>query len=446
MVDTLCYQSNLYSTQKNGTCANITKEKMRKYLPILVISGTVRVPHFLMFWQCGTRFEPVADLMSRNRFEAIHQCLHMNDNCQAKPRDAECHHRHFKVRPLVKQLKKNMKAVAPEERQSADEQIILFKGRSPLKQYMKSKPHKSGYKVFTRAGVCGIMHDFIIYEGKGTAHDNGFGISGDIVINLVKDLPELRNHKLFCDNWFSSLHLVDELKRKGFLSVGTVRVDRTEKRPLAPDATLKAQGRGSVNFRVDKDSNIGVMKWFDSNSVHLVSSYAGVQPTDLCKQWNSKEKLSIDVPRPFAVKEYNAFMGGVDLANMLIELYRTDHKSKRWYMRIFYWMMDVSIVNGWLLYKRHCAQLSIKRRLSLLAFRLQIAQTLAHLKSNFLKRRSGMPAEAGIVPAKHLIHSPVTPRPTVDVRYDGMKHWPQYGEKKEPIQVLQVRLHVSVLC
>lgn len=72
---------------------------------------------------------------------------------------------------------------------------------------------------------------------------------------------------------------MDELKRKGFLSVGTVRVDRTEKCPLAPDATLKAQGRGSVDFRVDEDSNIGDIKWFDSNSVHLVSSYAGVQPT-----------------------------------------------------------------------------------------------------------------------------------------------------------------------
>nr|XP_037288897.1 piggyBac transposable element-derived protein 3-like [Rhipicephalus microplus] len=253
---------------------------------------------------------------------------------------------------------------------------------------MKLKHHKWGYKVFTRAGVSRIMHDFIIYEGESTAHDNGFGISGDIVIDLVKDLPESRNHK----------------------------VDRMEKCPLAPDATLKAQGRGLVDFRVDEDSNIGVIKWFDSDSVHIVSSYAGAQPTDLCKRWKRKEKRSIDVPRPFAVKEYNAFMEGVDLADNLIELYRTDHKSKRWYMRIFYWLMDVYIVNEWLLYKRHCAQLSIKRRLSLLAFRMQIAQTLAHLKSNPLKRRSGIAAEAGIVSAKHLIHSPVTPRPTVDVR------------------------------
>lgn len=96
MVDILRYQSNLYSTQKKGTCANITEEEM-KHLSILLISGTVTVPHYQMFWQRGTRFAPVADLMSRNRFEAIHQCLHMNDNLQAVPRDSEGHDRLFMV-------------------------------------------------------------------------------------------------------------------------------------------------------------------------------------------------------------------------------------------------------------------------------------------------------------------------------------------------------------
>lgn len=83
MVDTLHYQSNLYSTKTNSTCANITQKEMRKYLSTLVISGTVKVPHFRMLWKYGTRFAPVADLMSRNCFKAIHQCLHMN-NLEAK--------------------------------------------------------------------------------------------------------------------------------------------------------------------------------------------------------------------------------------------------------------------------------------------------------------------------------------------------------------------------
>ncbi|KAH6925303.1 hypothetical protein HPB50_003394 [Hyalomma asiaticum] len=38
--------------------------------------------------------------------------------------------------------------------------------------------------------------------------------------------------------------------------------------------------------------------------------------------------------------------------------------------------------------------------------------------------------EVGIKPAKQLVDSPVTLRPTVDVSYDSMNHWLQYGEKK----------------
>lgn len=102
-----------------------------------------------------------------------------------------------------------------------------------MKQYIKAKPHKWGFKVFKRASSSGIMHDFVIYEGKGTATDHGLGISGDIVLDLVRDLPQGINHKVFFDNWFSSLRLVDHLKKEGYLSVGTVRSDRTEKCPLA---------------------------------------------------------------------------------------------------------------------------------------------------------------------------------------------------------------------
>jgi len=39
-----------------------------------------------------------------------------------------------------------MSRLEPEEKHSVDEQMIPFKGRSSMKQYMKSKPHKWGYK------------------------------------------------------------------------------------------------------------------------------------------------------------------------------------------------------------------------------------------------------------------------------------------------------------
>ncbi|KAH9378961.1 hypothetical protein HPB48_018117 [Haemaphysalis longicornis] len=167
--------------------------------------------------------------MSLDRFEAIHPCLHINDNLQAKPRGTDAYDRLFKVRPILDLLKENMRKVAPEQCESIDKQIIPFKGRSTLKQYFKSKPHKWGYKVFTPASSSGIIQDFVIYEGKRTTSEHEFGISGDVVIDLVQYLQPHVNHKLYFDNWFTSLLLVDELKARGFHSVGTVKVDRNEK-------------------------------------------------------------------------------------------------------------------------------------------------------------------------------------------------------------------------
>ena len=47
-------------------------------------------------------------------------------------------------------------------------------------------------------------------------------------------------------------------------------------------------------------------------------------------------------------------MGGVDLFDMFRALYNLHHRSKRWYIRIFTWIMATASINGWLLYREHC--------------------------------------------------------------------------------------------
>lgn len=77
-----------------------------------------------------------------------------------------------------------MHDIPPEERHSIDEQMIAFKRRSHLKQYVRYKPHNWGFKVFTRAGASGLMYDFEIYQGKGTCPETRLEFSGDIVMAL----------------------------------------------------------------------------------------------------------------------------------------------------------------------------------------------------------------------------------------------------------------------
>ncbi len=56
------------------------------------------------------------------------------------------------------------------------------------------------------------------------------------------------------------------------------------------------------------------------------------------------------------ISEYNTYMGGCDLSDMLASFYRVEHKCVKWYKRIFLWALNVAIINGWLLYRRHWDQ------------------------------------------------------------------------------------------
>lgn len=161
-------QTNLYSTQKSGRCVNTTYNELSNFLGIHVMSSIVRMPSYKMYWAQETRYPLIADVMSRNRFEALKTAFHINDNSNCKSRSDPAYDKLFKVRPLIDKLRENFLTIEPEEHNSIDEIMIPFKGRSSLKQYIKIKPHKWGIKVFSRAGISGIVYDFTLTYFKYT--------------------------------------------------------------------------------------------------------------------------------------------------------------------------------------------------------------------------------------------------------------------------------------
>lgn len=64
----------------------------------------------------------------------------------SKPRGIPLHNKLLKIRPFINSVQINLKKIQVEEFCAIDEIIILFKGRSIMKQYNKNKPHKWGIK------------------------------------------------------------------------------------------------------------------------------------------------------------------------------------------------------------------------------------------------------------------------------------------------------------
>ena len=53
------------------------------------------------------------------------------------------------------------------------------------------------------------------------------------------------------------------------------------------------------------------------------------------------------------MKDYNANMGAIDKSDQLKKTYAIDRKSKQWWMRIFFHLLDICRVNAFVCYQ-HC--------------------------------------------------------------------------------------------
>ncbi|XP_053376586.1 piggyBac transposable element-derived protein 2-like [Mercenaria mercenaria] len=356
MFDAVSTETNMYSMQKDGISLNTTAKEIQILIGVYLRMGITKVHKLRAYWESSTRYGPVADVMSRNRFLNLIRLLHFSNNLDHA--DTGTTDKIWKLRPWLNSLRERFLSMTPEECNSIDEIMVPFKGKSSIKQYIRGKPNPWGFKVWGRAGTSEVLYDFDVYQGKTEANDNekSLGVGGDVVMKLVSTLPEKKKYKIFTDNYFTSVSLVKALKEKQILFVGTIRQNRL-KCDLKSEKELKQNGRGSVDSKVETSSNIIAVRWYDNKSVNLVSSYVGVEPVEEVRRWDKKHKTYVQVNRPAIVVVYNRNMGGVDLLDSLCSLYKPRVKSRRWYMYIFWHTIMMAVVNAWLCHKKHATLL-----------------------------------------------------------------------------------------
>jgi len=166
----------------------------------------------------------ISSIMPVNRFSWFLSHLHINDNLLAPKRNEPHFDKLYKVRPLLDSLSKTfLQHFNPNEHQSIDESMIVFKGRSTLKQYMPIKPVKRGYKVWIRADQTGYVCQFDVYTGKTDSTETSLGKR--VVLNLTKNIYG-HFHKIFFDNFFTSFDLMEELLQNKVYACGTVHAKR----------------------------------------------------------------------------------------------------------------------------------------------------------------------------------------------------------------------------
>ena len=216
-------------------------------------------------------------------------------------------------------------------------------------------------------------------------------------------IEEPTSHCLFIDNFFTSRSLLSELRDKGLRATGTVRENRMEKCPLKTQKELAKEGRGAFDTRFDKESEVLAVRWYDNKSVNMLSNYDSVRPTTKTQRFNKRAGGKVEVQQPRLVSTYNDGMGGVDLHDWHLSKYNISIRGKKWYGCLLTRMLDMTIVNAWMLHKV-CTP-SGKAKMSQLDFRREIA--ISYL-------RSGSRTSACLLTSPALVPQ--------SVRYDGVGH------------------------
>lgn len=202
-------------TPKRSVWKEVSNEEIRKFLGLCVLGGIVKSPSLAKQWsRASIYYQPdFGKTMPRDRFLGILKMLRFVIHTYVNTED-----RLYKIRNILDAVLNNIKSgIYPGQALSIDEDMILWRGRLIFRQYISSKRHKYGIKLFEV-----ITHDgyifLLVYTGKGSLS------TGDVK-HLTKDYLG-KGHVVYMDNFYNSVDLAETLFKEKTYVVGTLREDR----------------------------------------------------------------------------------------------------------------------------------------------------------------------------------------------------------------------------
>jgi hypothetical protein len=257
--------------------------------------------------------------MARDRFLSVLRMLHFSNNKDQTEGD-----RLHKVRGLFdKFLTIFQDSFILFQDLCVDESLVLFKGRLNFKQYIKTKRHRFGIKLYLLCDCeTGYVSNFRVYTGKDTNIELNpdLGVSGSVVTTLIA--PYLNEgHTVYTDNWYTSPALSLFLHKLKTNSCGTVRGNRKG----MPSLSRKLLA-GEVQS-VTSDSLMAI-KWCDRRDVRMLSTLHSDEIVNTGKRdWKTKEPIM----KPKCIVDYSCKMGAVDRTDMLLSSVQCIRKSVKWH-------------------------------------------------------------------------------------------------------------------
>ena len=356
-IDLTVAESRKYAQQQNQPrkVDKVTHDTVWATMAIILMSGYNCVPARRMYWaqKPDLHNEMISKAIRRDTCEDVLSVLHFTDNEDRTVRSDKFH----KVRPIFDIINSASKKYLPiTEYVSVDEMMVPYFGKSPWKQFIKGKPIRSGFKIWAICSSDGYTIHLEPYAGSYTQlPEYGLGQGPNVVLGLVEKSQKIvrSGTKIVCDNLFTSIPLAEKLSEKRMGLLGTVNANRLVSTPiLEPKTFAKKHVRGEYVTYFTED--VSLTAWMDNKSVTILSNIDYGTTLACCERWVKDPTTQVSkktrFSQPQVVKNYNKYMGGVDLVDSQVAVYRSNVRKNKWWFSIFTTGVSIMCVNAWRLW------------------------------------------------------------------------------------------------
>lgn len=389
--DSLVTFTNQYAAHKQQLLEQIdknwepvSKEEIKAFLGINIFMGIYDFPSIEEYFNSHLISCPIVNqAMTVNRFKKITQYLHISDIELEPKRGSINYDPLYKIRIMLNILESFSKFMKPDRDLAIDEAMVGFKGRIFLKQYMPKKPTKWGIKMWSIAcSNTGYVLGGQVYLGKKERRNKDLLLGEQVVMNLGQPFFG-KFHHLYFDNFFNSLKLCSLLLDNDTYACGTARNDRIgwPKEFKNSKKNLKLS-RGE--HRHLQNQNVIATVWHDRRDVSFLSTNSNPNVITQVekKTGNGRETVLVDCPE--VVINYTKNMGGVDKSDQYRSYYAFGRSSKKWWKYLFNYVINVLIVNSFILRKLSNLPAGSKHGYTQLEFRKKL---ITQLIGNFTSRK-----------------------------------------------------------
>ena len=337
----------------------------------------------------------IRHIFSMRRFTKIGQYICIYDKANELAHNSPLYDKTYKVKNLVHHLNTTFpKYYKFSEFQAMDESLVKTKCRLSEIQYCPDKPACRGLKIWCRCDSRNSKSCYLFrfepYMGKKHTPVSKHGLYHDVVYRLCSDIKG-SNVKLYFDNLYNSLVLLQNLQKDHIWAMGMIRSNRIGLHPNVKKPPKMARGEHKM-YQDKNNLNLTCCVWQDTKSCRYASvacdpSVVGVAVRHISGNY-------VRVNQPLVAQRYNAHYHSIDLLDQYLAPYPISRRTYHSWKHIFWFCFQACMVNSYILY-RETHPGPLPKSYSHIDFRIALAKQMIGTFSNQLRNPISQPLYVG---------------------------------------------------